>query len=130
MRGPCAERTIARWQRFSLAQQLRMIANEMTRTGRMAGDADRLRRRDGYERVLALVDMTVACRPRPGLLREMLRWRDLVADRFLDDHLDERLHREALRALLLLDPLDARRPALAVARGARVLEPDAAPTAG
>lgn len=94
----------ARWTEFGIDQQILMIGNEMNRAKRFfgPGDLDRLRR--GYERVLALVDRTVEAGPRPALLRELLRWRDLVAELFtqesprLDDHL------EAFRALLRLHP--------------------------
>jgi len=97
----------ARWARFTLDQQILMIGNEMNRTGKVpAGDAEGLRR--GYERVLRLTDLTASGPVRPGLRRELLRWRDLVARRWVDRVVDPEAHTALFRALLLLRPEAAR----------------------
>jgi hypothetical protein len=96
-----------RWSRFTLDQQILMIANEMNRTGRVPdGDAEGLQR--GYERVLRLTDLTAAGPIRPAMRRELLRWRDLVAQRYLQGLPDRPEHEAAFRALLLLTPTAAK----------------------
>jgi hypothetical protein len=93
-----------RFSRFSRAQQLMAIANEMNRASKLFGpeDAERLGR--AYERVLALVDLTVEVNRARSLRRELLRWRDLVAEQYAAPARDPGAHARAFRALLQLDP--------------------------
>lgn len=93
-----------RWAGFSLDQQVLMIANEMNRAARHvdAGDLERLT--PAYQRVLNLIDLTVAAQTRPALRRELLRWRDLVAALFISARTDPTAHRAALRCLLRFTP--------------------------
>ena len=100
--------TPERWARFTLDEQVLMIANEMHRTTRLHLAADSGARERAYERVLRLVDLTVATRPSRTLRRELLRWRDLVAALFVCGDAAPAEHRAALRALLLLRPAAAR----------------------
>lgn len=100
-----------RWRRFDRSQQVLMIANEMHRTaGRMApGDADA--RRLGYERVLNLTDLTIATTDHRSFRRELGRWRDVVAELYLDALARPVRHLAALRVLLQLDTTAARQVA-------------------
>jgi hypothetical protein len=66
--------------------------------------ADRALLRGAYERVLRLVDLTAETARGLGFRRELLRWRDLVAELYLAEVSDERAHRAALRVLLQLRP--------------------------
>jgi pantothenate kinase len=97
-----------RWSRFSLDQQVLMIANEMHRATALQGSGDRASLERAYERVLRLVDLTVAVQPKRALRRELLRWRDLVAALFVSAGTAPADHRNTLRALLLLRPAAAR----------------------
>ena len=103
-----ASLTAERWSRFSLDQQVLMIANEMHRSMALQGDADRASLELAYERVLRLLDLTVAVQSKRTLRRELLRWRDLVAALFIGSDAAPADHRETLRALLLLRPAAAR----------------------
>jgi hypothetical protein len=99
-----AELSLERWQRFSLAQQILQIGVEMQR-GMSALEPQRLASlRLGYERVLRLVDLTVQANSGLHLRRELLRWRDVIAELYLRDGPDAQTHREALKALLALHP--------------------------
>jgi hypothetical protein len=100
--------TPERWSRFDLDRQILMIANEMSRASSLLRpeDDDSLRRT--YERVLRLVDLTVATRPRRGLRRELLRWRDLVAALYVAPEADRRAHLQAFRSLLQFTPTAAK----------------------
>lgn len=61
-----------------------------------------------YARALELLDLTAATSTRRGLLREILRWRDLVAEEYLEEHKTPETAQVLLRALLLLSAPSAR----------------------
>jgi len=97
-----------RWAAFSLDQQILMIGNEMNRAMRLLRPADRASLALAYERVLRLVDLTVEVQPRPTLRRELLRWRDLIAELYIRSEPDAAAHRAAFRTLLQFTPEAAR----------------------
>jgi hypothetical protein len=104
-----------RWARFDLDRQILMIANEMNRASGLLRAEDRPSLQRAYERVLRLVDLTVATRPRRGLRRELLRWRDLVAALYIAPAPEPEAHAAAFRALLRFTPAASRQiPHLAV----------------
>ena len=94
----------ARWSAFSLDQQILMIGNEMNRAMRLLRPADHASLLLAYERVLRLVDLTVEVQTRPTLRRELLRWRDLIAELYLGPEPDAAAHAAAFRSLLLFTP--------------------------
>jgi hypothetical protein len=96
--------TPERWSQFCLRDQILMIANEMNRARSFLGPGDEERLRRSYERSLRLTDLTIEVPSRPALRRELLRWRDLIAELYISDSSDPRRHRQALRALLSLHP--------------------------
>ena len=100
--------SLERWTSFSLDQQLLMIANEMNRAGKLTGPDDRERRVHAYERVLALTDLTIAAHDRRGLRRELLRWRDLVAQLYVESESRPSAHAQAYRVLLRFSPQASR----------------------
>jgi hypothetical protein len=108
-----AELSLERWQRFDRDRQVLMIANEMHRGSRAATPEARAR---CYERVLRLVDLTIAAGHRPAFRRELLRWRDGVAELYLEARADGRAepaapdarHIALLRCLLLMSVEAAR----------------------
>jgi hypothetical protein len=99
--------TLERWSSFPFDRQVLMIGNEMHRCGKLFEPDDRERLRHGYERVLRLTDLTSACRPRRAMLRELRRWRELIAALYAAPQPDLGDHRAAFRALLLLTPASA-----------------------
>jgi len=96
-----------RWSSFGLDQQVLMIGNEMNRAARWMGPEDRHNLNLCYERVLRLVDLTVEVQRRPALQRELLRWRDLIAELYIEAAPDPASHAAAFRALLLFTPVAA-----------------------
>ena len=93
-----------------------MIANEMNRGSKLCAPQDRSRLTAAYERVLRLVDLTIETRPRRGLSRELLRWRDLVAQLYAAPMSDPTRHAQIFRVFLQLVPVTAAQiPFLAVA---------------
>ena len=103
-----AELDVQQWERFPLDQQILMIGNEMNRAGKLFGSGDRQRRCNSYARVLRLADLTISAQPRPALRRELLRWRDLVAQLYVSPAPDPDSHRAAFRCLLQFTPEAAR----------------------
>jgi hypothetical protein len=97
-----------RWSAFSLDQQILMIGNEMNRATRLLRPADRASLGLAYERVLRLVDLTVEVQPSPTLRRELLRWRDLIAELYVLPDYDPARHAAAFRCLLQFTPEAAR----------------------
>jgi hypothetical protein len=100
--------TLERWAAFPRDEQLLMIANEMNRASKLLAPQDESRLTKAYERTLQLTDLTVAARPARGLTRELLRWRDLIAQLYVSPARERDRHRQALRALLQLVPATAR----------------------
>ena len=98
----------SRWARFSLDQQILMIANEMNRASKLMAPVDRDLRLGCYARALQLTDLTVAVQPRRPLRRELLRWRDLVAQLYGAPEPDPAAHNAAMRCLLRFTPVAAR----------------------
>ena len=96
-----------RWAQFSLDQQILMIGNEMNRAKRSIELGDLKSLSLSYERVLRLVDLTVEVQRRSTLRRELLRWRDLIAELYIQPEPSASEHDAAFRALLQLTPVAA-----------------------
>ena len=114
-----------RWSSFSVDQQILMIANEMNRAGKLVGPLDADRRCASYERVLNLTDLTVLVQRKPTLRREVLRWRDLVAELYMAARPDPVRHAMAFRLLLQLTPEASRQIAAFAGTGAGIVPPKA-----
>jgi hypothetical protein len=97
-----------RWASYRLGQQIIMIANEMNRAAKLQNREARPNLLLAYERILRLVDLTVEVQPRPTLRRELLRWRDVVAELSLLPEPDSVQHATAFRVLLRFTPEAAR----------------------
>jgi len=102
--GQHAGLTEERWSQFTLDQQILMIGNEMNRASKLLDPLERESLRNGYERVLRLLDLTVAVNSKRTLRRELLRWRDLIAALYIDAEPDRARHEAAFRSLLLFTP--------------------------
>ena len=96
--------SLERWCRFTEAQRILMIGNEMQRARSCFETSERESLQRCYERVLRLTDLTASATKRDGLRRELLRWRDLVAELFLASAADREVHDRTFRQLLLLSP--------------------------
>lgn len=103
-----ASLTLERWREFTLDQQILMIANELNRVSKLLGPGNEARRKSGYERALALTDLTVGANAGWGLRRELLRWRDLIAVLYVETATSQAAHASALRALLRFTPTVSR----------------------
>ncbi len=96
--------TPERWRAFAFPQQLIMIANEIHRARLALTDGFPDSARSAYLRALDLTELTIeaADRTRSTLLRELLRWREVLAFEAIrpDAHVDS--NGQLLEAVLLL----------------------------
>ncbi len=100
--------TAERWARFTFAQQILSIAAEMLRANSALIPERRAALCNGYERVLRLVDLSIECTDRRGRRRELLLWRDVVAQLYIASAANPEVHAAALRALLYFTPESAK----------------------
>lgn len=96
-----------RWAGFGLDRQILMIGNEMNRAKRLIELHDLPGLSLAYERVLRLLDLTVEVQRRSTLRRELLRWRDLIAELYVSAEPSAPDHKAAFRCLLLFTPTAA-----------------------
>jgi hypothetical protein len=94
-----------RWAQFSFDQQILMIGNEMNRAKRLIELRDLPGLALAYERVLRLLDLTVEVQRCSTLRRELLRWRDLIAELYVQPEPSAVAHSAAFRDLLLFTPV-------------------------
>jgi len=86
-----------------------MIGNEMNRAKRLFSPLDKTGLIFCYERVIYLTDLTVKSNPMRGLRKELLRWRDLVAEEYINLMSAEAImpdinrHLKIFKSLLLLN---------------------------
>jgi hypothetical protein len=92
-----------KWQSFSPGQQILMIAGEFSRAESWIerSDPNAVRRCD--ERAFELLDLTAEDPRWSRGLRELLRFRELLAGRYAAGSMDITENREFLRALLSLN---------------------------
>lgn len=100
-----SELTEDRWSKFSLDQQILMIGNEMNRGRKQISSSNWSSLRNCYERVLRLVDLSIGVHEAWGLRRELLRWRDLIAQLYITETPDLKEHDAVFRCLLRFTPL-------------------------
>jgi hypothetical protein len=96
-----------KWSQFTLDEQILMISNEMNRARKHLESSNAARLRNCYERVLNLTDLTIRANSKPTLLRELLRWRDLIAELFVSAQStipEAEDHKQAFKVLLLFTP--------------------------
>ena len=96
-----------RWAGFGLDRQILMIGNEMNRAKRLIELRDFPGLSLAYERVLRLLDLTVEVHQRSTLRRELLRWRGLIAELYVQPEPIAVDHIAAFRCLLLFTPVAA-----------------------
>ena len=106
--SPHGSLTPERWRKFTLSQQILMIGNDMNRAAKLMNVEHADTRRVTYAAILRLVDLTVDVHSSRNLRRELLRWRDLIADLYIRPECDPEAHGKAFRCLLQFTPESAR----------------------
>ena len=104
--------TVERWKKFSIDQQIMVIANEMHRGLHSMELGQRESLQLVYERVLHMLELTLQAAPPPSLRRELRIWREFVGGLYLAEAPDPPRHRETLKLLLQTRPALADQVAL------------------
>ncbi|MEW6558418.1 MAG: hypothetical protein AB1349_13895 [Elusimicrobiota bacterium] len=95
--------TVEKWAQFPLNKQLLMIANELNRAKNWIIKNDSEEVRNCYERAFELIDLTLSVPTSRNLLRELLRFRELLAESYLKKRNDAETNRKLFEVLLMLN---------------------------
>jgi hypothetical protein len=91
-----------RWQTFPEYQQIIMIANELNRARNMLQQEDVYEMKQALERAFELVDLTIEY-ARHTLRYELLRFRELLGESYLDPDPQKHFFEKIMKTLLTLN---------------------------
>ncbi|MCX6286437.1 MAG: hypothetical protein NTY96_04925 [Bacteroidetes bacterium] len=94
--------TTHKWYSYPRHQQLLMIANEMNRAQNALLKQDQDSAIHAWERVFELTDLTVSDPKNPQLMKELLRFRELLGEVFTKP--DTNINKLLMDTLVSLDP--------------------------
>ena len=94
--------TTEKWFLYPGFQQLLMIANELNRAQNALGKGDTDNAIHAWERAFELTDLTVADRKNSRMLKELLRFREMMGEVFISA--DAALNKSLMNGLIKLDP--------------------------
>ncbi len=77
------ELTIEKWREFGTSKQILMIANELNRAANFAQRNDEAETTNALERAFELLDLTVSIGIRKNMLRELLRFREILSLQYI-----------------------------------------------
>ena len=95
--------TIEKWQQFPFYKQILMIANELNRAKNWLSKKDFQEVKGCYERALELADLTVDVLIDKRYLKELLRFREVLAEMYIDNEFAEKQNNKLITVLLLFD---------------------------
>lgn len=95
--------TSEKWKSFSLDNQILMIANEINRAKNWIEKKDFKKVSNCYERAFELIDLTVDCSKNKNFIRELLRYRELLATEYIQKVDNPKTNLGLLRVLLTLN---------------------------
>jgi len=75
--------TAEKWEKYPFYKQILMIANELNRAKNMILTSDVLETEKCYERAFELIDITASTNKNKGILKELLRLRELMAETYI-----------------------------------------------
>jgi len=92
-----------KWQTFNRYQQILMVANELNRAKNWIIKGDLEEVINCYERAFELLDLTISLTTRKNLLKELLRFREMLAVQYISKQKDIALNQKLFNVLLSLD---------------------------
>lgn len=95
--------TLERWATFSITRQILMIASEINRAGSWIAKNDFSEVKLCYERAMELLYLTIATLKDKKKLRELLRFKEMLAMLYIKDSPDINENSSLLKVLVLLD---------------------------
>lgn len=75
--------TVEKWRNFGVTKQVLMIANELNRAEHSTVGGDFEEATNALERALELVDLTVDSASKKSVVRELIRFRELLALQYI-----------------------------------------------
>jgi hypothetical protein len=97
-----------KWNAFPRQNQILMVANEINRAGHWMERFDPYSARKCDERAFELIDLTAEDpKWRGGGLHELLRFRELLAGRYVSGSMEAGYNRALLRVLVQMHPVSA-----------------------
>lgn len=92
-----------KWEKFTRGQQILMIANEINRAKNWLLKVDSIEVANCYERALELLDLTVSVVKRGNLIKELLRFREVLCEEYLKKNKSIKKHEIMLKVLISLN---------------------------
>ncbi len=96
-----------KWITFSRDQQLLMIANELNRAKNWVKKGDKKEIKSAYERALELLDLTISVINKKSMLKELLRFREILSSEYLAPKMDTNIIEKLIKVLLSLNSKSA-----------------------
>ena len=95
--------TEEKWSQFPFYKQIIMIANEINRAKSwiIKGDSEEVK--NCYEKAMELIDLTVAVLVNKKVLREFLRFREVLAGEYINNQKKLEINRKLFFVLLSLN---------------------------
>ncbi len=95
--------TVARWKKFGLSRNLLMVATEFSRCKNALLRGDEREVRESLERAFELFDLTVEIVEKGNLLRELLRFREVMGEFYLKERKEKEEVEKLLKTLVSLN---------------------------
>jgi hypothetical protein len=93
-----------RWSSFTRGQQILMIGSELERVKSRLLNNDRENINPCYERIFELVDLTIEDKKWENKLGELLRFREVIGELYMQKEKDFELNLLAYNTLICLSP--------------------------
>lgn len=93
-----------KWFAYSKAQQILMIANELNRAKNWIKKKSFQDVNLCYERAFELTDLTIADNKWKGKLKELLRFREYLAEQYIIKNKSAKINDQIYNGLILLSP--------------------------
>jgi len=95
--------TPERWAAFGFSRQILMIANELNRAGSWLEKNDIAEAKRNYERAFELIYLTILFQKSSSRLKELLRFKELLAELYVDDAPAFEQNAALLNVLIMFD---------------------------
>ena len=92
-----------KWATFGKSKQILMIANELNRAKNWIIKEDLEEVNNCYERAFELLDLTISLVTKRNMLKELLRFREMLAIQYTNKEKDGRMNQKLFNILISLD---------------------------
>lgn len=94
---------IEKWSTFNRGKQLLMIANEINRAKNWMQKGDYEEVMNSYDRAFELLDLTISVINEEHMLRELLRFREILGFQYISEKKDLEINAKLLKVLISLN---------------------------